>query len=80
MSLDTVVSKAFAVRRRRVPPTATGKWLPSFFFSAVSAALAIHGTMGPGMWLAAMMPTALWRAALLHPAGGVKAPVGDLFR
>ena len=36
ISLDTVASKAFAVRRRRVSPTATGRWLPSFFFAQVN--------------------------------------------
>ena len=41
MFLDTVASKDFAVRRRRVSPTATGRWLPSFF-SAMSGALAIQ--------------------------------------
>ena len=50
MSLDTVANKAFAVRRRQVSPTAAGRWLSSFFFIAVSEALAIQETMGPTMW------------------------------
>ena len=33
-SARTVASKASAVRRRRVFPTATGRWLPSFLFNA----------------------------------------------
>ena len=44
MSAETVVSRAFAVRRRRVSPTAAGRSPPSFFFTAVSEALAIEET------------------------------------
>ena len=35
--------------RRRVSPTATGQWPPSFCFKAVSEALAIQETKGHGM-------------------------------
>ena len=51
VSLDRVASKAAAVRRRRMSPTATGRRLPSFFFHAVCEALAILETTRPGMWL-----------------------------
>ena len=53
MSSDTAVSKAVAVRRRRVSLT-TGK-LPSVFFIAASDALAIQETVEMGMWPSAMM-------------------------
>ena len=56
MSSDTVASKAFAVRRRRVSPTASGRWPPSFFFFfAVCGALAIQETAETGMLPSAMM-------------------------
>ena len=37
MSADTAASIAFAVRRRRVSPTTTGQWLPSFSASEAQA-------------------------------------------
>ena len=40
------VGKAFAVRHRRLPTAATGRWLPSFFLKAVSEALTIQETLG----------------------------------
>ena len=43
MSLDSVASKALAVRRR----------------GTVSEGLTFQETMGPGMWPDAMMPTAV---------------------
>ena len=51
MSSETVASGAFAVRRQRRSSTATGRWPPSFFFNAVSEALAMQETTGQGCCL-----------------------------
>ena len=40
--------QAFAVRRRRVPPTTNERWLPSLLFNAASEALAMQETMAHG--------------------------------
>ena len=61
LSSETVASGTFAVRRRRVSPTATGRWQLSFFFKARSEALAIQGVNGPGRLPSAMMRTVAWR-------------------
>ena len=61
MSSETVASKAFAVRSRTVSPTATGRWLPSFFLEAETEGLVIKETMGPGMLPSAMMRNVAWR-------------------
>ena len=57
MSSETVASRAFAVRRRRVSPTVTGRWLPSFFLKTVSEALTVQKTTGLGMLPSTVMRT-----------------------
>ena len=46
----TVAMKDIAVRRRRVSPTAAGRWLPSSFSNAVYEAQAMQETTGEGGW------------------------------
>ena len=58
-SSETVASRAFAVRRRRVSPTATGRWPPSFFFHC-----RCRGTRYPG-------DNGTWNVAFCHHVGSL---------
>ena len=57
-----VPSKVFAVRQRKLSPTASGRCPPSFFSDAEREALAVQETVGLGMLPPAMVHTTTWRA------------------